>query len=176
MTEHDEQSVELIQDATTIRTKVRGLGAELNSAVSDELLVISLLNESVVFVADLVRAIQSPVRFEFIQVDVSRQRESNEIMTIEYPIPFELAGSDLLLVRDLTTSGVIESYLVQQFQQLGARRVRVVSLIDLPERRTTEFESDHRLFTRTGDVGTLVGYGLKHAGRFGNLPYIGQLH
>jgi hypoxanthine phosphoribosyltransferase len=175
MTKTKEPAIELLFDADTIQRGVRELGDELHDEVSEDLLLVSLLSESVVFVADLVRAIQSPVRFEFIQVDVSPRGEAGEIMQIEYPIPFELEGSDLLLVRDLTTSGVIEGYLVQQFLQLGARRVRVVSLLDLPERRTTDFEPDYRLLTRTGEVGTLVGYGLKHGGRFGNLPYIGQL-
>ena len=175
MTNTAEPAIQLLFDAASIREGVEKLGNALHEDVSEDLLLVSLLSESVVFVADLVRAIRSPVRFEFIQVDVSTQGGAEEIMQIEYPIPFELEGSDLILVRDLTTSGVIEGYLVTQFQQLGARRVRVVSLLDLPERRTTDFEPDYRLLTRSGEVGTLVGYGLKHGGRFGNLPYIGQL-
>jgi hypoxanthine phosphoribosyltransferase len=175
MTNRNDPDVELLFTTESIDHEIRQIGEQLASDLGDDALLVSLLSDSVILVADLVRAIQKPVRFEFIQVDYSPRDGAAEILQIEYPIPFELRGTDLLLVRDLTTTGVIESYLVQQLSQLGARRVRVLSLVDIPARRTTDLEPTFPLLTLEKDVGILVGYGLKYGGRFGNLPYIGRL-
>lgn len=164
-----------LYDSETVQSAVGSLGRKLSEELEAEPLLISLLNESVLFIADLVRAMDRPVRYEFIQVDYSPDDEADEILNIQYPMPFELQGADVLLVRDLTTSGVIESYLVEQFRQHGARRVRVASLLDFPDRRTTDFEPHFSAFTAPADAGTLIGYGMKHKGRHGNLPYIAQL-
>lgn len=175
MSQDEPQNVDLLYDEATIHEKIEDLGRVLTGDLGEKALLVSLLNASVLVVADLVRAIRRRLRFEFVQVEMSRQDPEGEIVKIEYPVPFEVKGADLLLIRDLTTTGVIESYLVQQFQQLGAERVQVASLMDIPERRTTDFEPDYRLFSLKNEVGTLVGYGLKADGRFGNLPYLGQL-
>lgn len=167
--------VDVVFETSEIAAKVRSLGKELETSFAGEPLLLSLLSESMPFVADLVRAIEIPLRYELLKVDSTAKPGATEILDIQYPMPFEFHGADVLLLRDLSTSGVIESYLVPQLARHGASRVRVAALIDLPDRRTTEFSPDFRLFTLPGDVGTLVGYGLKHGGRFGNLPFIGQI-
>jgi hypoxanthine-guanine phosphoribosyltransferase len=86
-----------------------------------------------------------------------------------------LEGAHLLLVRDITTTGVIENYLTAQLLQRGAATVRVVTLVDFREERTTDFNPDYIGFTPPRG-GQLIGYGIKDQGRFGNLPFIGQLH
>ncbi|MCH9649512.1 MAG: hypoxanthine phosphoribosyltransferase [Deltaproteobacteria bacterium] len=174
-TSTDPQEIEVLFDAESIQERVEDLGRTLEKDMEGEPLFVSLLSGSVPFVADLVRAFNSPLRYEFIQVGYAPNEDDAEILDIQYPVAFEVSGRDLLLVRDVTTSGVIESYLVSQFLQLGAKRVLVASLVDVPERRTTDFEADFHLFSTTSDARTLVGYGLKHEGLHGNLPFIGQL-
>ena len=69
---------------------------------------------------------------------------------------------------------MIETYLRNQFLQRRARNVIVAALLDLPEERRTDLKVDYRLFTPK-KAGLFVGYGLKTAGRYGNLPYVGRL-
>lgn len=168
--------IEFLYHAAIVRSKVNDLGVRISEEMgTEDLLLVSLLSGSVVFVADLVRAIPEPVRYEFIQVESTAQEGGGgEILRIEYPIPFELRDMNVVLVRDVTSSGVIETYLTQQLREMGVRQLRVATLIDLAERRTTDFKADYHVFTPRG-VGTLVGYGLKQGGMFGNLPYIGYL-
>ncbi|HEX6865575.1 MAG TPA: phosphoribosyltransferase family protein, partial [Thermoanaerobaculia bacterium] len=131
---------------------------------------------SVIFLADLVRAIGRPVRYEFIDVGLSGNEENgSEVVQIRYPIPLDIAGQSVLVVKDVVSSGVTEPYLEQQLKDHGAREVRFAALIDMPDERKTEFELHYRALTAERQGGLLVGYGLKHRGRYGNLPSVGRL-
>ncbi len=170
-----EPEIKLLYDADTIHGKVMELGQRLEAdhARADPLLI-SIVGGSVVFLADLVRAISEPVRFEFVQVQYSASDRHGDVMEIHYPISLDLADQSLVIVKDVVTTGVIETYLNSQFLDRGARQVRFAALIDVPEERRTEFAVDYRLFMPK-KTGIFVGYGLKTRGRYGNLPYIGRL-
>jgi hypoxanthine phosphoribosyltransferase len=169
--------VEPLYEAETLRGRVAELGRRVGEeAGREDPLLLALLGGSLIFFADLVRAIDRPVRYELIHVDYSggSGEEASEVLRIQYPIPIELEGRSVLLVKDVVTSGVIESYLDQQLRERGAHDVRVVALIDKPAERKTALTVDYLAFS-TDRSGTLVGYGLKHEGRYGNLPYVGLL-
>jgi len=162
-------------DARQISMRVKQLGETLQKEVAiEDPLVICLLGGSVVFASDLLREISSPLRFEFIHVDFEPGEHGDEPLGIHYPIPIDVKGESVLVVKDVVASGVIENYLASQFVQKGARAVRFATLIDLPKERTTHCQVDYRVFT-TERTGRLVGYGMKHDGRYGNLPFIGIL-
>ena len=78
------------------------------------------------------------------------------------------------MLKDVVTSGVTEPYLEQQLRDHGAREVRFAALIDIPDERKTDFQVGYAAF-RTGRQGLLVGYGLKHLGRYGNLSHVGRV-
>jgi hypoxanthine phosphoribosyltransferase len=164
-------------DAETIRNRVHLLGEVLTDelAQSDPLLI-SLLSGSAIFVADLVRAISRPLRYEFISVQYPEREaeEDHRVLEMQYPIPFSVEEQRIILVRDVTASGVIESYLRSQFLDQGAVEVSFVSLINIEDQRKVDFSPDHTLFS-CDRTGTFVGYGMKFEGRYGNLPYIGEL-
>lgn len=171
-------NIEPLFDADTIRESVEALGRKIEGDLgTEDPLLVALLGGSVIFLADLVRAIGRPVRYELIDV---RQGESEdgsgaEVVRIHYPIPLEIAGQSVLVVKDVVSSGVTEPYLEQQLKDHGAREVRFAALIDMPDERKTEFELHYRALTAERQGGLLVGYGLKHAGRYGNLPSVGRL-
>ena len=162
-------------NAILIADKVHGLGKGLASSFSDtNPLIISLLTGSVILVADLVRAIERPVKYEFIDVKHPTGESHGRVQTLQYPISFNVVNQNIILVRDVTASGVIETYLKSQFLDQGAADVSFVSLLNIEEERKVDFTPEHTLFTceRTG---TFVGYGMKFEGRYGNLPYIGEV-
>jgi len=78
------------------------------------------------------------------------------------------------VVKDVIASGVTETYLLEQFLEKGASRVRFATLIDLEDERKTDLDEVYKAFTIKRS-GPLVGYGLKYRGRYGNLPYVGQI-
>lgn len=162
--------------AEELHRRVTELGQRLSEALprDEEPLLLAILGGSLIFLADLVRALDRPVRFELVQVVYADHLDGDEVLEIGYPMPVELAGRDVVVVKDVVTSGVIESYLDQQLRGRGARSVRFAALIDRPEERKTAVDVEFRAFYAERQ-GLLVGYGLKHEGRFGNLPYIGRL-
>ncbi len=169
-------AIEPLFQADEIERAVLDLGHRLHQELGDgDPLFLGLLGGSVIFLADLVRAYESPARFELVHVAYHQPEvAAAELLAIQYPIPVDLVDQDVLVIKDVVKSGVTETYLEEQLRQKGARRVRFVTLIDMPDERKTELEIDHRVFSLRDD-GPLVGYGLKHQGRYGNLPYIGRL-
>ncbi len=172
---------EILFDTATVRDSVAVLGHRIEGEVGDEdPLLIALLGGSVIFLADLVRAIERPVRYEFIDVAYhvdpvrGEGEEDGEVLRIQYPIPIDIAGRSVLVLKDVVASGVTEPYLEQQLRDHGAAKVRFAALIDLPDERKTEFELQYSALV-SHRRGVLVGYGLKHKGLYGNLPYVGRL-
>jgi hypoxanthine phosphoribosyltransferase len=169
-----EPNIDPLFDADTVRASVQDLGRRIGEELSGEdPLLIALLGGSVIFLADLVRAIARPVRFEFIQVGSGEDAEPG-VLQIRYPLPLDVAGQSVLVLKDVVTSGVTEPYLEQQLRDHGAIEVRFAALIDIPDERKTDFQVRYAAF-RTGRQGLLVGYGLKHDGLYGNLPYVGRI-
>jgi hypoxanthine phosphoribosyltransferase len=204
-------AIEPLFSAEAVRDGVSALGRRLAEELGGEdPLLVALLDGSVIFLADLVRAIEQPVRFELIHVGysagvtvpmegpdgtardgdeedpsarvagiagVTDAVDSDGLLQIHYPLPLDITGQSVVVIKDVVSSGVTEPYLAQQLRDRGARAVRFAALIDLPDERKTEFELDYSVFQsrHARSRGVLVGYGLKQAGRFGNLPYVGLL-
>jgi|GEM_PF-286684 len=183
--------IEILFEEAEVRASVASLGRRIAAELGPEdPLLIALLGGSVIFLADLVRAIEQPVRYGLIDVAYRADRpepahlpdaaegaegeEAAEVMRIEYPIPIEIGGQSVLVLKDVVSSGITEPYLEQQLRDHGAREVRFAALIDMPDERKTAFNLQYSALT-THRRGLLVGYGLKHEGRFGNLPYVGRL-
>ncbi len=173
--EMKQAEIATLYSATAIAERVKALGNTLegDGDLADPLLI-ALVGGSVVFVADLVRAIKSPIRFDSIQVQYSPGGSEDDVLEIHYPISLDVSNQDLIIIKDVSHSGVIETYLSTQFLQRGARQVRFATLIDVPNDRKTDFKPDYSLFVAKTHA-FFVGYGLRYRGRYGNLPYIGQL-
>ena len=168
-------NIEPLFDADSVRTHVQELGRRIGEEMEEDTLLIALLGGSVIFLADLVRAIERPVRFEFIQAALEGgETAESGLVEIRYPLPLELAGQSILVLKDVVTSGITEPYLEQQLRDHGAREVRFAALIDIPDERKTDFQVGYAAF-QTGRQGLLVGYGLKQDGLYGNLPYVARI-
>ena len=169
--------LETLFDAESVRAHVQDLGRRIGEEMEEDTLLIALLGGSVIFLADLVRAIERPVRFEFIQAGTGvagGDTAEAGVVEIRYPLPLDLAGQSVLVLKDVVSSGVTEPYLEQQLRDHGASDVRFAALIDIPDERKTDFQVGYAAF-QTGRQGLLVGYGLKHDGLYGNLPYVARI-
>lgn len=167
--------IETLFDSETIQKKVADLGRKIETDLGEaDPWVISIVGGSVLFLADLIRSLSQPVRFDFVQVQYSVSAHDGDLLEIHYPISLDVTNQNLVILKDVVISGVIETYLASQFRDRGAKKVVFAALIDVPDERTTDFQPDYSLF-RSERKGHFVGYGLKHKGRFGNLPYLGRL-
>ena len=157
-----------------IRRRVAELGREISAGQDGrELFVLALLSGSVLFLADLIRRLDLPVRIAFLGVSSYRDGTVPGRMEFSGDLPSDLAGRDVLVVDYILDSGATLAAVRARVLDRGPDRVRTCVLLDKPARRTAAVSADHVGF-RVPDL-FVVGYGLDHAGRHRNLPYIGVL-
>lgn len=133
--------------------------------------LIAILKGAGLFLADLARALPGRVRIEYI--DVIRGPEEDEIVDFHFVAKFERKDADLIVLKDVVRSGVIESYLLNQLREEGPRSIRLASLVDRPQERKSSLVTDYVLFP--SEEGILVGYGMEYRGEGGNFPFIAQV-
>lgn len=161
--------------AKEIAKRVAALGARIRDDAGDaDVFLLAVLKGTSCFLADLMRAIPGEVGYGFIDVvrDVA-DTETATAMEIDFLNWIDIAGRNVYLLKDVVSTGVIESYLLTQLRQKNPASLRLVALLDRPDLRTVELSADY--FAFRVDEGNFVGYGLELNGRYGNLPYIGRI-
>lgn len=138
------------------------------------LLLVSVLKGSVVFMADLMRAIRLPCRIDFMSVSsYGSGVKTSGIVKITKDLDINLEGYDVLIVEDILDSGMTLHYIIEMMQARRPASVRICTLFDKPERRTAQVRADY--------VGAcvpdafIVGYGLDYDQKYRNLPFVGVL-
>ena len=159
-----------------IKEKCKELGAELTTAYAsdaDKLMVVGLLKGSVPFMAELMKYIELPLQMDFMDVSSYEGTESSGDIRIIIDLDCSVKGLDILLVEDIVDTGRTLSVVKQMLYNKGAQRVKIVSLLDKPDRRVVDIEADYVGFTIPNEF--VVGYGLDYNQKYRNLPYIGIL-
>jgi hypoxanthine phosphoribosyltransferase len=139
-----------------------------------EMVVVSLLNGTVLFLADLIRHLNLPLRLDFIGVSsYGAGTESGELVFTK-ELRLDVRGRDVLLVDDILDTGKTLSRVLPKLKLLKPRRIKVCVLLDKPLRRVEKIHADYVGF-EIPDL-FVVGYGLDFAERYRNLPFVGVLH
>jgi hypoxanthine phosphoribosyltransferase len=155
---------------------VAELGARITADYQGKnLILVGVLKGSVVFMADLMRAIDLPLSIDFMVVSsYGGGTKTSGVVRIIKDIERPLDDLDVLIVEDILDSGMTLSYLREIIAQKGAKSVRIATLLDKPERRVVkEIVPDYVGFTIPDAF--VVGYGLDYDERYRNLPYVGIL-
>lgn len=161
-----------IFSAREIEQRVAALAAELRDDAGEApLFLLGILKGASCFLPDLLRRIPGEAGYGFINVvrDVA-DTEVAAAMEIDFMSWIDLRGRNVYVIKDVVSTGVIESYLLAQLRQKHPTSLKLVALIDKPDARTVDLTVDFRAF-EAGD-GAYAGYGLEIDGRHGNLPYI----
>jgi hypoxanthine phosphoribosyltransferase len=139
-----------------------------------ELVVVSLLSGTVLFLADLIRQLNLPLHLDFIGVSsYGSGMESGELVFTK-ELRLDVRGRDVLLVDDILDTGNTLSRVLQKVRALKPRRIKTCVLLDKPARRVEKVRADYVGF-EIPDL-FVIGYGLDFAERYRNLPFIGVLH
>ena len=152
---------------------------ELGRRISEDykgknLLMVSVLKGSVVFMADLMRAITIPCNIDFMSVSsYGSGVKTSGVVKIIKDLDINLEGKDLLLVEDILDSGMTLHYIRDMLNQRNPRSIRLCTLFDKPERRTVDIAADY--FGAVVPDAFIVGYGLDYDEKYRNLPYVGIL-
>jgi hypoxanthine phosphoribosyltransferase len=165
----------VLLDSATIQARIRAMGAEIADAYrGQDLLLISVLKGSIVFMADLIRAINIPHEIDFMATSsYGAGTQSSGIVRILKDLNKSIEGRNVLIVEDIIDSGNTLDYLVRILQERQPASLRIVTLLDKPERREVITQVDWVGFSIPNDF--VVGYGLDYNEIYRNLPYIGVL-
>ncbi len=158
-----------------LEQKVKELGRQISRDYTGKnLLMVSVLKGSVVFMADLMRAVTIPCEIDFMSVaSYGSGVKTSGVVKIIKDLDIDLKNRDLLLVEDILDSGMTLNYIKNMLEQRGTRSIRICTLLDKPERRQVDIKADYSGFSVPDEF--VVGYGLDFAEKYRNLPYVGVL-
>ncbi len=158
-----------------LRNKVAELGRQISEDYKDKnLMLVSVLKGSVVFMADLMRAITIPASIDFMSVSsYGSGVKTTGVVRIIKDLDEVLTGRDILIVEDILDSGMTLAYLKEHIGAKDAKSIRIATLLDKPERRKVNIVPDYKGFVVPDEF--VVGYGLDYDEKYRNLPYVGIL-
>ena len=154
---------------------VQRMGKQISEDYKDKnLLMVSVLKGSVVFMADLMRAISVPCRVGFMSVSsYGSGTSSSGVVKIIKDLDGDLSGKDVLIVEDILDTGITLSNLVPMLKMRNPNSVKICTILDKPSRRKADIAPDYEGFAVPDEF--VVGYGLDYDEKYRNLPYIGVL-
>lgn len=157
-----------------IQRRVRQLTKEIQrDYLGRDLVIVSLLSGTVMFLADLIRHLSLPLRLDFIGVSSYGAGTESGNLVFTKELRLDVKGRDVLVVDDILDTGKTLRRVTEKLGALGPREIKICVLLDKPERRVENVSADYAGFRIPNQF--VVGYGLDYAERYRNLPFIGVL-
>lgn len=159
-----------------IQAAVKRLGKQITEDYGDqEIVVIGVLRGAVIFMTDIIRAIDLYMDIDFLDVSSYGDAfESSGEVKIIKDLDTNVRGKHLLIVEDIIDSGRTLKHLVDLFKYRQAASIKIATLLDKPERRVEKsIQPDYVGIEIPNEF--VVGYGLDYKQQYRNLPYIGVL-
>ena len=167
----DDAIGEILVQADELQHRISEMAAEVSrDYAGKDLLLIGVLKGAVFFLADLMREIE----VDFMAVaSYGSATESSGVVRILKDLDTPIEGRDVLIVEDIVDSGLTLQYLLRTLAARGPASLEVCALLTKPERRTVDLTARYIGFEIPDKFA--IGYGLDHAERFRNLPYVAAL-
>lgn len=158
-----------------IAKRVAELGTEITRDYEGkDLIVVGILKGAGVFMSDLIREINSPIRIDFMSVSsYGNSTVSSGIVRITNDLHQDIQGCSVLIVEDIIDTGNTLHYLREYLKNRGAEDVKICALLDKPSRRQVEVPVEYVGFEVEDRF--IIGYGIDYAEKYRNLPFIGTL-
>ncbi len=166
---------EIVLTEAEVRSRVAELGTEISRDYGDEpVLLIAVLRGAALFVADLARAIESPVEVDFMAVSsYGSSTKSSGVVRILKDLDEVIEGRHVLVVEDILDTGLTLKYLLKNLASRNPKSLEVVTLLVKKGRQAVPIDCRYVGFEIPDRF--VVGYGLDFAERYRNLPYVGIL-
>lgn len=158
-----------------LNERIVQLGQQITEDYKDsDLVVVGILKGANIFMSDLVRKINLPLRMDFMVVSsYGNAAVSSGVVQIVKDLDFDIEGKDILLIEDIVDTGLTLSYLTEYLNNRKARSVKICSLLTKPARREQHVDIHYLGFEVPDSF--IIGYGIDYAECYRNLPYIGTL-
>ena len=171
----DEAVGEILVQPDDLSRRVRELGARISADYAGrELLLVGVLKGAVFFLSDLMRHIDVPCEVDFMAVaSYGSSTDSSGVVRILKDLDAPIENRHVLIVEDIVDSGLTLQYLLRNLGARNPATIEVCALLTKPARRKVEIEPRYVGFEIANRF--VVGYGLDHAERYRNLPYVAAL-
>ena len=175
MTMAEPQIGEILVQADQLKNRIKELGEQISiDYEGKDLLLVGVLKGAVFFLADLMRHIDVPCEVDFMAVaSYGSATESSGVVRILKDLDTPIEGRDVLIVEDIVDSGLTLQYLMRNLGARNPASLEVVALLTKPDRRKVELPLAFTGFEIPDRFA--IGYGLDHAERYRNLPYVAAL-
>ena len=171
-----ENDLKILYSSEQIQEKIIELAAKLNKEYKDEeLYLICVLKGSVMFMTDLAKNLNMPLKMEFIRLSSygSNFTSSGKVNAVDISLP-DLNNKNVLIIEDIIDTGHTAKFLVDFINlNFQVKNLKFCSLLDKKIKRQVDINADYYCFEV--DDKFLVGYGLDYDGYYRNLPYIGYV-
>lgn len=159
-----------------LKARVQEIAKEITEYYNgEEVKTICVLKGAVMFMVDLVKLLDLPVRFDFMDVSsYGNSTVSSGNIKINKDLDDPIEGENILVVEDIIDSGRTLHHLLEYLKKKNPKSIKLCTLFDKPERREFDVKVDWVGFDIPDEF--IVGYGLDYDQRYRNLPYIGVLH
>jgi hypoxanthine phosphoribosyltransferase len=163
-----EKTLREVRSREEIQQRISQLAGEISAGAPDgELTIVGILDDTFVFLADLVRALDIPLNCCFMKVSSHRHGGQNEVM---FTSEFDPRGRNILLVAAVAATGVTLDYISEHLSTRGVKSLRTCVLVDRPGDRRVDLKPDFAAFQM--DDGFVFGYGLGIQNQYRQLPYL----
>jgi len=163
-------SLKVLLSAEQIHNRITELGAEIDRdyPAGEPVYLIAVLKGAFIFMADLARAMKTPARIEFIGISsYGKGKTSSGQVQLTKDLDAPIEGHHVIIVEDILDTGITLNYLSKLMAQRKPKSLRIVTLLDKPERRQSPVKADYIGFTIPDEF--VVGYGLDYAEDYRNL-------
>ena len=171
----DTEIGEILVQADVLQRRVRELGVEISrDYAGQELILVCVLKGAVFFLSDLMRHIDVPCEVDFMAVaSYGSSTAYSGVVRILKDLDVALEGRHVLIVEDIVDSGLTLQYLLRNLGARNPASIEVCALLTKPARLKVALEPRYVGFEIPNRF--VVGYGLDHAERYRNLPYVAAL-
>jgi hypoxanthine phosphoribosyltransferase len=166
---------ETLVSSEDLQRRVAELGGEISADYEGrDLFMVGVLKGAVLFLADLMRNIVVPCEVDFMAVSsYGSQTDSSGVVRIMKDLDAPIQGRDVLIVEDIIDSGLTLQYLMRNLKARNPASLEVCSLLTKPDRLRVDLSPRYVGFEIPNRFA--IGYGLDHAQRYRNLPYVAAL-
>ena len=165
----------VLYDEAAIAARIDELAAEIDTDyVGQDVLLVGVLKGAVMVMADLARALHTPVSMDWMAVSsYGSGTQSSGVVRILKDLDTDVHDRHVLVVEDVIDSGLTLKWLVRNLRSRGPASVEVCTLLRKPDAARSGVEVRYIGFDIPADF--VVGYGLDYAERYRNLRVVGTL-
>ncbi len=166
---------EILVESEALARRVLELGEQISAEYAGRtLLLVGVLKGALFFLSDLMRALEVECEVDFMALaSYGSATDSSGVVRILKDLDASIEGRDVLIVEDIVDSGLTLSYLMRTLRAREPASLEVCALLTKPERRKVDLPIRYVGFEIPNRF--VIGYGLDHAERYRNLPYVAVL-